>query len=78
VKLYRASSFTAYKAWPMAQVTRTHDAVSQVRMTLDERHALDDWRRRQLDIPTRPEAIREAIRRLVGHKATAGGDAPAT
>jgi hypothetical protein len=46
-------------------------------MTLDERRALDDWRRRQLDIPTRPEAIREAIRRLVGHKATAGGDAHA-
>jgi hypothetical protein len=41
------------------------DTTAQVRMTLVERKALDDWRRRQREIPTRPEAIREAIRRLV-------------
>jgi hypothetical protein len=45
--------------------SRKLDAVSQVRMTRAERAALDDWRRAQPDIPTRPEAIREAIRRLV-------------
>jgi hypothetical protein len=41
------------------------DATVQVRMTDTERNALDDWRRAEPDIPTRPEAIREAIRRLV-------------
>jgi hypothetical protein len=45
--------------------SRKLDAVSQVRMTCAERAALDDWRRRQREIPTRPEAIREAIRQLV-------------
>jgi hypothetical protein len=45
--------------------SRKLDAVSQVRMTRAERAALDDWRRQQREIPTRPEAIREAIRRLV-------------
>lgn len=33
-----------------------------VRMTTDALHALDDWRRKQDDLPGRPEAIR----RLVG------------
>jgi hypothetical protein len=31
------------------QTPRNLDAVSQVRMTSQERRALDDWRRRQLD-----------------------------
>jgi Arc/MetJ-type ribon-helix-helix transcriptional regulator len=41
------------------------DTTTQVRMTRAERDSLDDWRRRQREIPSRPEAIREAIRRLV-------------
>jgi hypothetical protein len=41
------------------------DATVQVRIPSDERRALDNWRRAQPEIPTRPEAIREAIRRLV-------------
>jgi hypothetical protein len=48
-----------------SSASRKHEAVSQVRMTRAERESLDDWRRRQREIPTRPEAIREAIRRLV-------------
>ena len=39
-------------------------------MTGAERKALDDWRRAQPDIPTRPEAIREAVRRLVAKSLT--------
>jgi hypothetical protein len=49
--------------------SRKLNAVSQVRMTRAERAALDDWRRQQQEIPTRPEAIREAIRRLVAKPA---------
>jgi hypothetical protein len=45
--------------------SRKLDAVSQVRMMRSEREALDNWRRRQPEIPTRPAAICEAIRRLV-------------
>lgn len=40
------------------------DVSAQVRMTSAERDALDNWRRRQPQIPTRPDAIREAIHRL--------------
>ena len=41
------------------------ETTAQVRMTRHQSRALDDWRRRQQDIPSRPQAIREAIRRLV-------------
>jgi Arc/MetJ-type ribon-helix-helix transcriptional regulator len=51
---------------PMARTTsRKLDSTVQVRIPLPDREALDDWRRAQPEIPTRPEAIREAIRRLV-------------
>jgi hypothetical protein len=49
----------------MSQASVKFDTTAQVRMTLTERRALDVWRRQQQDIPTRPEAIREAIRRLI-------------
>jgi hypothetical protein len=52
--------------------TRKFDTAAQVRMTHEERRALDDWRRRQQEIPTRPQAIREAIRRLVAQEAGSG------
>jgi hypothetical protein len=45
------------------------ETTAQVRMTRQERRDLDDWRRQQQDIPTRPEAIRVAIRRLVAPRA---------
>jgi Arc/MetJ-type ribon-helix-helix transcriptional regulator len=48
------------------------DAVSVVRMSRAQQDALDDWRRRQREIPTRPEAVREAIRRLVGQEGGSG------
>jgi hypothetical protein len=41
------------------------ETTAQVRMTRQERRDLDDWRRQQQDIPTRPEAIRVAIRALL-------------
>jgi hypothetical protein len=41
------------------------ETTAQVRMTRQERRDLDDWRRQQPDIPTRPEAIRVAIRTLL-------------
>ena len=44
------------------------DTASQVRLTHEERRALDNWRRRQQEIPTRPQAIREAIRRLIAQE----------
>jgi hypothetical protein len=41
------------------------DTTVQARLPVAERKALDDWRRQQQEIPSRPEAIREAIRHLV-------------
>jgi hypothetical protein len=32
-----------------------------VRMTVDALHTLDDWRRKQEDLPGRPEAIRRLV-----------------
>lgn len=32
-----------------------------VRMTMDALHTLDDWRRKQEDLPGRPEAIRRLV-----------------
>jgi hypothetical protein len=54
------------------------ETTAQVRMTRQERRALDDWRRQQQDIPTRPEAIRVAIRRLVAEERHRTAKAPAT
>jgi hypothetical protein len=54
----------------MSQTSLKFDTTAQVRMTRAEREALDDWRRRQREIPTRPEAIREAIRHLVVRETT--------
>jgi hypothetical protein len=55
------------------------ETTSQVRMTRHDSRALDDWRRQQQDIPSRPQAIREAIRRLVAprgqQEASAGAGA---
>jgi hypothetical protein len=42
-------------------------------MTTAERRALDDWIRAQPDLMTRPEAIREAVRRLVAGDRTGSG-----
>jgi hypothetical protein len=47
------------------QQSTAREVAAQVRMTRAERATLDNWRRQQPEIPTRPEAIREAIRRLV-------------
>jgi hypothetical protein len=52
----------------MSQASYKFDTTAQVRMTREEREALDDWRRRQRQIPTRPEAIRAAIRRLIAQE----------
>jgi hypothetical protein len=48
------------------------DASVQARLPVAERRALDDWRRVQPELPTRPQAVREAIRRLVTQGAGAG------
>jgi hypothetical protein len=44
----------------------TETAAVQVRLTGAEFDSLENWRRAQDKIPPRSEAIREAIRRLVG------------
>jgi hypothetical protein len=46
------------------QSTQKLDTTVQARLPMAERRALDDWRRAQPDLPTRPQAVREAIRRL--------------
>jgi hypothetical protein len=43
----------------------TENAAVQVRLSGEEFHSLENWRRAQEKIPPRSEAIREAIRRLV-------------
>ena len=40
-------------------------AAVQVRLTGNELDSLENWRRAQVKIPPRSEALREAIRRLV-------------
>ena len=42
----------------------------QVRLSGSELECLEDWRRAQDKIPTRSEALREAIRRLVTPEAS--------
>jgi metal-responsive CopG/Arc/MetJ family transcriptional regulator len=44
----------------------TENAAVQVRLSGAELVALENWRRAQRKIPPRSEAIREAIRQLVG------------
>jgi hypothetical protein len=44
----------------------TENAAVQVRLSGAEFDSLENWRRSQGKIPPRSEAIREAIRRLVG------------
>jgi hypothetical protein len=43
----------------------TENATIQVRLSGEEFHSFENWRRAQEKIPPRSEAIREAIRRLV-------------
>ena len=55
----------------------TENAAVQVRLSGEEFHSLENWRRAQEKIPPRSEAIREAIRRLV-HPANAPLIVPGT
>ena len=50
----------------------------QVRLREDEREALDQYRRQKLNPPTRAQAARELIRRVLIDREVVGGDAIGT
>ena len=42
-----------------------------VRLSPDERSSVDAWRRKQTDLPSRPEAIRRLVKMALGIEAAA-------
>jgi hypothetical protein len=61
---------------PVREATSSADNQVQVRMPQDLRRAIEDFRRNEPDIPTRPEAIRRLLKLAVlarqGREAGAG------
>jgi hypothetical protein len=52
-------------------------ALVQIRLHDEEREALDRYRREQVNPPSRPQAVRELLRRALGHSDASGVEAHA-
>ena len=53
---------------PVREPTSSADSQVQVRMPQDLRRAIEDFRRQEPDIPTRPEAIRRLLKLAVARQ----------